>query len=172
MNIEKNKVIKKMQELSSDYKYAISGDNDHELSKEILNSSGFTLLDQNSAYIFNNDNEPILIAGGKDLEEQDLLYDEEIDYNFIITLLHKPDDIDSLDYNSDVVLSGHSLGGQIRVPFVGAIMRTKGAKKYTNDYHQKGNTDLYITYGIGLGNLKMRLFDDPSINLYRLNSKK
>lgn len=169
---EKNKIIKELQSISADYKYMIQGDNDTDISSEILINSGFSSLDKNSTYIFNNDNEPILIAGGKNLLEEDLLHDEEIDYNFIITLLHMPDDVDKLDYNTDLVLAGHSLGGQIKVPFFGGIIRENGAKKYHDSYHQKGNTEIYISSGIGLGNLKLRLFNKPSINLYRLNTKK
>ena len=122
-------------------------------------------------FIFNNDSEPILLASGELLEE-DLLTDEEIDYNFIISLIHKPDDVDKIDYNTDIVLAGHSLGGQIRLPFVGGIIRQKGATKYHDTFHQKGNTDIYISNGIGLGNMKMRLFNTPSVNLYRLDTKK
>lgn len=169
---EQAKIINELTTLVADYKYTILGDNDTDITKEILTTSGFTLLDKSSVYIFNNDSEPILIAGGKDLKEEDLLQDEQIDYNYIITLLHKPDDLDDLDYSTDVVLSGHSLGGQIRLPFLGAVIRPKGAKKYNDLYHQKGNSEIYVSNGIGLGDLKMRLFNTPSINLYRLNTKK
>ena len=167
----KDKLISELSKLNADYKYAITGDKDKKGTSDIFTYSGFTYLNNASEYIFNNDTEPILIAGGNDLSEESLLYDEDIEYHFIISLIHKPDDFDKLDYKSTLVLAGHSLGGQIRVPFWGALIRENGAKKYTNDYYKENSSSLYISYGIGLGKLNLRLFDKPSFNVYRLYTK-
>ncbi|WP_185861632.1 hypothetical protein [Peribacillus cavernae] len=55
---------------------------------------------------------------------------------FTILLAHEPDIADNTgQYPIDLQLSGHSYGGQIRLPFIGPLFRPDGAKKYV-----KGNT--------------------------------
>ena len=36
-----------------------------------------------------------------------------------------------------------------------------------NDYYNLGNTLLYISSGLGTSNINFRMFNQPSINLYR-----
>ena len=45
-----------------------------------------------------------------------------------------------------------------------------GSKKYFDDYYKVKNTDIYISGGIGTNEIPLRLFNRPSINLYRLRS--
>ena len=92
---------------------------------------------------------------------------------FTITLLHEPDSIDNIlnTEHVDLALAGHSHNGQIRLPFIGALKTVNGAKKYKNEYYHIGNTDLYISGGIGTSDMKLRFFDRPSISIYRLVEK-
>ena len=70
-----------------------------------------------------------------------------------------------------LILAGHSLGGQIRIPFWGALIKLNGAKKYSDNYYKINDSQMYISYGIGNGNINIRLFNEPSINVYRLIAK-
>ncbi|MBQ6841439.1 MAG: hypothetical protein IJO63_04930 [Bacilli bacterium] len=152
------------------YKYAITGDKDSDASKEILNQSNFILLDNTSNFIFNNDTEPILIAGGDNLTSESLP-EEEITYNYKIALIHKPDDYDKLNNDYNLVLAGHSLAGEIRLPFIGATIKKDGANKYTDTLYFHEDSYLYISNGIGSQKTGLRLLNTPSINVYRLYSK-
>ncbi len=150
------------------YKYAILGDHDTLDSKEILTDSSFKLLDNEVDYIYQNDRNPIIIAGGNKLEELTL---DDV-YAYRIALIHKPDyfkDINTLGFN--LVLAGHSLGGQIRVPFYGSLLKKDGAKIYTNDYYKENGSIMYISYGIGNEKTNLRFLNKPSYNIYRLYSK-
>ncbi|MCM1052575.1 MAG: metallophosphoesterase [Ruminococcus sp.] len=148
------------------YKFAIIGDNDQKyLStyEEILNKSYFILLDNSNKLVYNNSSTPLNFIGLTNTDNMELYNN---DY-FNITLTHYPDTIKKLD-NTSLVFAGHSLGGQIRIPFIGGLIKTEGAKSYLDSYYEINSSKLYISNGLGTTNLKLRLFNKPSITLYRL----
>ncbi len=98
-------------------------------------------------------------------------YLENNSVNYKILLLHEPDYIDDIkDISYDLTLAGHSHNGQVRLPFIGAIYTPKGAKKYYKEYYKVKNTDMYISNGLGTTIMNLRLFNKPSISLYRLTN--
>lgn len=142
-------------------KYAITGDSDKKNYKTIMTESGFTLIDEDSAYVYYNDITPIKITNNF----------ENIDDVFTIGVIHEPDNIDNMSLeNFNVVLAGHSLNGQIRIPFYGGIVKRTGAKKYTDSYYEINNTKFYISNGLGTENFSFRFNNKPSINFYRLTN--
>lgn len=164
-------------------KYAISGDNDlGDRWEYIISSSGFVNLNNTIDIIYNGSNSYITISGlssnlygnsdidGKMSNSYDFLNNENSSvYNILI--MHEPDYIDDIDYsNYDLVLAGHSLGGQIKLPFIGGLLYPSGAKNYTDTYYDLGNTDFYISSGLGTDIVDFRLFNRPSLNFYRLSN--
>lgn len=69
-----------------------------------------------------------------------------------ILLYHRADLAESLEnLNIDLYLSGHTHGGQIRLPFYGAVITlSRFGKKYEAGMYTIGPTKLYINRGIGL----------------------
>lgn len=157
------------------YKYAVIGDNDLENYKEIMTDSNFIVLDNESNYIFYEDITPIKITGITDTSniEKALYTTDNLETMYNIVLTHYPDNIDSLaEYDIDLVLAGHSLLGQIRLPFIGGIIRKDGARKYIDNYYEVNNTKMYVSSGLGIdNNYYYRLFNKSEINLYRLSSE-
>ena len=163
-------------------KYAIKGDNDIDFDvwDDIISYSGFIDLNDKYELIYNNGIEPILIMGissnYKDNHIKDTLDSlyEEINtvYNYSILFLHEPDFINYID-NSDfnLILAGHSLNGQIKIPYLGGIIKNKYSNIYYDEYYNLGNTKFYISSGIGTGKIKFRFLNKPSISLYRLRNK-
>jgi predicted MPP superfamily phosphohydrolase len=97
---------------------------------------------------------------------------EKIKPVYNIMIMHEPDYVEQLEKNNfDLILAGHSHNGQVRIPFVGAIVKPIGAKKYYKEYYKVNNTDLYISSGLGTSTLDVRLFNKPSFNFYRLTNK-
>ena len=167
-------------------KYAISGNHDLPLDdyNYIVKESGFTNLDNTYDLIYNKSSEPIIISGIGYSEEDVGIKTEQFDKYiselkaddikpiYSILLVHEPDMVDNLDLNKyDLVLAGHSHGGQVRLPFVGALYTPDGAKNYYDEYYKINNTDLYISSGLGTSMYKFRLFNKPSINFYRITNK-
>lgn len=93
----------------------------------------------------------------------------------IILLSHNPDIInDHLYQRSDVILSGHTHGGQIRLPFIGPLgpMPTRIARRIDQGWFTlKSKTKLFITHGCGETWARARLFCPPEIVVLEVNGK-
>lgn len=178
-------LTQKLKELNASLgKYAILGDEDNEEIISIYNQANFIVLRNENDLIYKSDNNPIILIGLSSLinNEQDIekgySYFNGETYNsdiYTVTLVHEPDSADDIinSYKTDLLLSGHSHNGNIRVPFINYTpIRKNGAKKYYQDYYNIDGTKLYISSGLGTNNASgIRLFCRPSINLYRLSNK-
>ena len=69
------------------------------------------------------------------------------------------------------LLMGHSHNGNIRLPFIGAISKVDGAKKYDQEYYKIKNSELFISSGMGTNGPGFRLFCRPSFNFVRVSNK-
>lgn len=189
----KNEIITTLSKLNATIgKYAITGNHDLEFKEysDLIQNSGFTNLSNKYDIIYSKNYETIYISGLESevkghpninsiteyLNVKPPVEGEEVKESNIpsykILLLHTPDTVDKvINYNFDLVLAGHSHNGQIRIPFIGAIAKPVGAKKYYDEYYKINNTDLYISSGVGTSNINFRFFNKPSFNFYRLLKK-
>ena len=172
-NKDKEYIINNLKNLKcSLYKYSIIGDHDKsklETYEEIMTNSNFQILNNEYTYLFYKDKSPLKIIGLTDIDNYDktLSNEENIVPCYTILLTHKPDNIDKINIsNINLILAGHSLNGQIRIPFIGGIIKKEGAQKYFDSHYSINNTELYISNGIGTDNFNFRLFNKPSINEY------
>lgn len=161
-------------------KFAVTGNHDYENNTfdAIMDESGFKILKNNYNLIHHKDLTPIFIGGvpsslqDKQDYEELFSYQQEENENqpyYKIILMHEPDNVTKLNtYDVDLVLAGHSHNGQVRLPFIGAVITPKGAKNYYDEYYKVNKTDLFISGGLGTSTLPVRLLNKPSINLYRL----
>ena len=155
-------------------------DNDYsneEVIKNIYIQSNFTLLRNEDTVIYNEDNKKIYI-GGIDSYTKGNAYVNKLedidDVLYKIILVHEPDYIDNIiksKPNTNLILSGHSINGSINILGIKKLLLPKYAKKYYKPYYKVNNTDIYISNGIGVNDVNFRLFNTPSINFYRFNSK-
>lgn len=165
-------------------KYIIMGnhDNTQNVYNEVVANSGLTDLNEKNEILYYQGNKPILIAGMSTGEYSGLTPQEKVqeaiqlikenDIAYSILIMHEPDYISDIEYeNFDLVLAGHSHNGQVRLPIIGAIILPPHAQEYYDEYYKIQNTDLYISSGIGTSNVKFRLFNRPSFNLYRVVKK-
>ena len=171
----KDKIISILKKLEPNlFKYAIFGDNDLIIKDtyiEIMKNSNFILLSDESSYIFYKDISPIQIIGLTNTNniEQAIKQEDGITPIYKILLTHYPDNIDNIsNYDINLILAGHSLKGQIRLPFYGGIIRKNGAKKYIDSYYEINNTKMYVSGGLGTEKIPFRLFNKPEINIYSI----
>lgn len=86
-----------------------------------------------------------------------------------ILLVHEPDPFDLLtDPRIALQLSGHTHGGQVRVPLIGAICLPSLGKKYQAGLYAQGDRKLYVNRGIGTVNRHVRFNCRPEITLLTL----
>ena len=90
----------------------------------------------------------------------------------------KLDKSDILDYS--LILAGHYHGGQIRIPFYGALFIPDGQnirngffpdQKYVMGLMDIGGIQQYVSAGLGASTIPFRLFNTPEINLLTLKAK-
>lgn len=87
----------------------------------------------------------------------------------VILLAHEPDWADHVtNYPVDLQLSGHSHGGQVRIPFVGAPYLPPLARKYPSGLRQIGRLTLYTNAGIGTIMIPVRIACPPEVTLITL----
>ena len=88
-----------------------------------------------------------------------------------ILLAHEPDFATHVaKYRVDLQLSGHSHGGQVRIPFIGAPVLPKLGVRFPKGLYQIGSLTLYTNVGIGTVNLPVRFDCPPEITLITLKS--
>ncbi|MFH0881273.1 MAG: metallophosphoesterase [Lentisphaerota bacterium] len=86
-----------------------------------------------------------------------------------ILLTHYPAVVDSLhDDSYDLILAGHSHGGQIRLPLFGALIVPFGVNGYQMGLYQTPSGPLYVNAGVGTFLLPARFFCRPEITLIEL----
>ena len=91
---------------------------------------------------------------------------------FIILLAHEPDFADEAFLTPiDLQLSGHSHGGQIWIPGIGAPWLPPLGRRYPRGLYKVGNLTLYTNIGIGTIRAPIRINCPPEITLITLRSQ-
>lgn len=91
----------------------------------------------------------------------------------VVLLAHEPDYADqAAAYPIDLQLSGHSHGGQVRFPLIGAPILPDMAKKYPWGLRRIGPLTLYTNVGLGTIRIAARLNCPPEITLLTLRAGK
>lgn len=83
-----------------------------------------------------------------------------------ILLSHRPELINLYAENGyEFVLCGHTHGGYIQIPFVGAIFASNQGvmPKYVNGEYKIKDTTMIVSSGLGVGRFPVRLFNQPEI---------
>jgi predicted MPP superfamily phosphohydrolase len=89
----------------------------------------------------------------------------------VVLLAHEPDWADYVSRHPvDLQLSGHSHGGQIRIPFIGPPYLPPLARKYPWGLRRIGPLTLYTNAGIGTIRVPIRLNCPPEVTLITLRA--
>ncbi len=87
----------------------------------------------------------------------------------VVLLAHEPDFADEASkFSIDLQLSGHSHGGQVRIPLLPPLYLPTMAKKYVMGTYQVGPMPLYTNAGLGTVGVPVRLNCPPEITLITL----
>ena len=142
---------------------------------DFFGGTGFEVLDANSVKL-QKDGETFYISGLScecPSAYHSLLKDVP-DNRFSIFLYHYPDLVEELrNLNVDLYLAGHTHGGQIALPFHGALITlSKFGKKYESGMYNVDNTILYVNRGIGGHAWRVRFFARPEMTIFDIAPNK
>lgn len=93
----------------------------------------------------------------------------------VVLMCHAPDYVDQLLAHPagkavGLMLSGHTHGGQVRLPLVGALQLPELGRKYVEGWFRVDNMQLYVNRGIGTVGIPFRLDCPPEITLFTLRA--
>lgn len=158
---------------------SILGNHDHFIGKgyseDVINSHRIPLL-QNSHIYLEKKGSAVCLGGVADLLEDKpdaKAALEGVDANVPrILLSHHPDYAEQLppDERIDLILSGHTHGGQVRLPFGHApIVPSSYGQKYSGGLVRlESGTQVYVSRGIGVSMIPVRLNCPPELTLIKL----
>ena len=87
----------------------------------------------------------------------------------VVLMAHEPDYADFVaSYAVDLQLSGHTHGGQVKIPFLRPLYLPELAKKYVQGLFQVRGLALYTNAGIGTVQLPVRWNCPPEVTLLQL----
>jgi predicted MPP superfamily phosphohydrolase len=158
---------------------AVQGNHDHWMGPEniraIFNASGVIEL-ANDVYTIQRGGDYLHIAGVDDTcvgaQDLDIVLKKLPPDGPAILLAHEPDFADTSAQTGRFALqlSGHSHGGQIVLPKIGALIRGPGFFKYPNGLYQVGEMLQYTNRGVGTHVFRVRYNCPPEITLITLKS--
>ena len=177
------KCAKMLDTLACRLRYAALGNHDVAVDalavSEALASSGISVL-RNSCAALSLGSSRLWLAGVDDCVEGQPDIDRAIpefirkrNTEPIIFLCHEPDFVDHLlahpaGQSVALMLSGHTHGGQVRIPFLGPMGLPELGKKYVEGFFRLQHLQLYVNRGIGTVGLPLRLNCPPEITLITL----
>ena len=87
----------------------------------------------------------------------------------LIVLAHEPDILPEISkYKADLMFSGHTHGGQVRIPFLPPLNLPAYGRRYVEGLFRHGPTQLYVNRGIGAVGVPFRFRCPPEITVHTL----
>ena len=89
----------------------------------------------------------------------------------VVALVHEPDYFDTMRAVRliDLQLSGHTHGGQCRIPFIGyAPVKVKYGENYEYGYYQDDDSQLFVSRGTGTSRIRVRFACPPELAIFTL----
>jgi uncharacterized protein len=180
-NIQKIET-KLSQLISKSGTLAVLGNHDHWLEatdqvKQALIDSNIINLD-NQVYIIERGTEKLAFAGIDDpfwgWGDLDKVINQLPDNNAAVILVHEPDYLETIakTHKFALQLSGHSHGGQIRMPFFHPLVLPYGGKRHFAGLNQVEDTVEYTNRGLGMTSLPFRFGSRPEITVFTLHTTK
>ena len=162
--------------------YAVLGNHDYseqprfqpERYQQLLKQNGIVPID-NVAMPLSGANRHFWIAGFGDLHHghPDVVrtLGDVPEGEPVIALTHEPDLFPDVPSRVNLVVAGHTHGGQVRLPFIGRpVVPSDFGQRYAAG-HVVEQTDLFVTTGIGTSHLPVRFGVPPEISLLTLQPR-
>lgn len=152
-------------------------DNQIEIIRGIIVRNGATDL-SNGVFTIRRGAEQLHIAGIDNLifhqARLDLVMEQLPEDGAAVLLAHEPDfaDVVAPLGRFDLQLSGHTHGGQVRLPFIGAVVGPLHGNRYDAGLFDVNGMQLYVNRGLGTVSLPVRFRCRPEITVFKLRSSR
>ena len=142
--------------------------------RTVLEANGIKVLDNEVLKITVHDNS-VWLVGLADLWTRPQHIDEVIaqvpEGEPIIALTHNPDIFPQVPSRVNLVLAGHTHGGQVRFPLIGSVVESsRYGERFEKGHVVENGHDLYVTSGIGTSIVPVRFGVPPEIVLLELKN--
>lgn len=174
----KNKEVQEsLSRLQATYgKIAVWGNRDYgggaeRIYQDLMENAGFIVL-SNEVMSIKVDNKILSIGGVDDFllgNPQMKRTADQLNGDYNVLLMHEPDEAEMLvNTSADLILTGHSHGGQIRLPIIPGI-RTELAHRYVDGFYTiDEDTLLFVNTGIGTTKIHARFMVPPEIDVFEI----
>ena len=159
--------------------FAVLGNHDYwtdaQTVRNLLKASGITDL-TNAVFTLQREEAKLHICGVDDVWEGDVHLEKVIaqlsDDSAAILLAHEPDfaDTSAATARFDLQLSGHTHGGQVVLPLLGAPILPYLERKYPMGLYKVEKMFQYTNRGVGMARLPIRMNCPPEITVFILDS--
>lgn len=180
--LDTDSLQKSLSKIEAKYgKYAVFGNHDYgggasRVYEKFMGGGGFKVLKNESSYI--NDLNLNIIGYDDYLLGNTKKSDYKIEENkFNLVVTHEPDVVELMTSSSEnFILSGHSHGGQVTIPFLTDKILPKGAHKYVKGLYSEKNvgindrTKMYVSSGIGMTSIPLRFLNPPEIVVFNISA--
>lgn len=155
--------------------YYVSGNHELRLSNEMRNAF-YDGLSARGVILLLNRTDTLTVRGcaitligldDRNLEDDTLpqIADTLSQEPIRILLAHEPQAFPHYTEYADIIFSGHTHGGQIRLPFIGGLAAPDQGlfPKYDAGEFQEGESTMFISRGLGNSLFPIRVFNRPEI---------
>ena len=87
---------------------------------------------------------------------------------YVLAAIHSPAYFPSMRGQVNLALAGHTHGGQVRLPWLGAMWLPPGSAAYEAGWYREGGAMLYVSRGIGTSILPVRFLCRPELAVITL----
>lgn len=158
---------------------AVTGNHDYmtdvDTVRRCIREAGITEL-RNAVRTIERGGAALHFAGVDDVMEGksrlDLVLKELPENGAAVLLAHEPDfaDVSAATGRFDLQLSGHSHGGQVRMPLWGPIFLPPFSQRYSSGLYEVGSMLQYTNRGLGFVDARLRFLCRPEITVLTLES--
>jgi len=90
--------------------------------------------------------------------------------DYKIALFHSPDFYRQAASRCDLALAGHTHGGQVQLPFYGAVWLPPHSGIFVQGWFEQGGSRLYVSRGVGTSVLNLRFLCRPEVAFITLEN--
>ena len=88
---------------------------------------------------------------------------------YTILMFHSPGYFDQAAGHVNLCLTGHTHGGQVRIPFVRPFWLPLGSGRFLEGWYEEKGSRMYVNRGIGMSDLPVRFLCRPEVTFITLD---